>query len=225
MEIGVLYSDDILFAELKRVFGKLWIVLELTGLRCIKSKLEQKPDMCSENVRKICKYYFGIIQGIEKFEDFFSAPVFILVVSNFCIVSLMVMDMMYVTNWVSKLMTEAVFYCLYIFGSLGVLTICAANIPLEMQRIKAVLLNKMSASSLEGRLLCNEKYIKLLLKRDVCVLTACNVFHFDRAFFLKALVSVIAQAIVAFQLYYSLQISSKDQDSSSNKTITFVNSP
>ncbi|GFX22769.1 uncharacterized protein TNCV_4839061 [Trichonephila clavipes] len=270
MEIGVLYSDDILFVELKRVFGKLWIVLELTGifvfekknvskviqgnvlsattllyfrtaqeiifpsvaailycsncyflllgLRSIKSKLEQQPDMCSEGVRKICKQYFSIIKGVEKFEDLFSAPVFILVVNNFCIVSLIVMDMLHVQDWISKLMVEAVFYCLYFFVSLGVLTICAANIPLEMQRIKSILLNKMSASSFEGGLLCNEKYIELLLKRDVFILTSCNVFQFDRCFLLKALVSVVAQAIVVSQLVHSIQIiSSSDEDSSLNK--------
>ncbi|GFY64127.1 uncharacterized protein TNIN_118821 [Trichonephila inaurata madagascariensis] len=187
----------------------------LLGLRSIKSKLEQQPDMCSEGVRKICKLYFSVIQGIEKFEDLFSTPVFILVANNFCLVSLIVMDMLYVRDWISKLMVEAVFYCLYVFASLGVLTICAANIPLEMQRIKSVLLNKMSASSFEGGLLGNEKCIELLLKRDVFILTSCNVFQFDRGFLLKALVTVVAQAIVVSQLVHSVQIISSSEEESS----------
>ncbi|GFQ82600.1 hypothetical protein TNCT_63181 [Trichonephila clavata] len=83
-----------------------------------------------------------------------------------------------------------------------------------MQRIQSELLNKMSVSSFEGGLLYNEKYIELLLKRDVVILTSCNVFQFDRGFLLKALVSVVAQAIVVSQLVYSIQIiSSSGEDS------------
>ncbi|GFQ82599.1 hypothetical protein TNCT_63171 [Trichonephila clavata] len=87
----------------------------LLGLRSVKGKLEQQPDMCSEDVRKICKQYFSIIRGVEKFEDLFSAPVFILVANDFCIVSLIVIDMLYVRDWVSKLMVEAVFFIVCTF--------------------------------------------------------------------------------------------------------------
>ncbi|GFQ69000.1 uncharacterized protein TNCT_176001 [Trichonephila clavata] len=129
------------------------------------------------------------------------------------------MSMMYVPDWMSKAIVEAVFYFLYIFGTLGILTVWAANIPLEMQRIKSMILNKMSESSLEGGLLCNVKNIQLLLNKDVCVLTAFNVFQFDRGFLLKALVSVIAQAVVIFQLGSFLE-----ENSSTNGNSTLNNS-
>ncbi|GFX22766.1 hypothetical protein TNCV_4839031 [Trichonephila clavipes] len=177
---------------------------------------------CPLSTTKLSKNYVEIIKDIEVFEDLFSVPVFILVLKDFCTVSITIMDMMYVPDWASKLGTEASFYFLYIFGTLGFLTICAANIPLEMQRIRSVLLNKMSASSTEGRLLCNVKNIELLLNRDVCVLTACNVFQFDRVFLLKALISVIAQAAVIYQLGSLLvETSSKNENSTTlNNSIT-----
>ncbi|GFT44999.1 uncharacterized protein NPIL_650151 [Nephila pilipes] len=192
----------------------------------MKNAFNKQLDIaCPLSATKLTDSYLEIIRDIECFEELFSAPVFILVFKDFCTVSIIIMDMMYVKNWMSKLMIEAVFYLLYIFVTLGVLTVCAANIPLEMQRIKSVLLNKMSVSSLHGGLLCHDKSFELLLKREACVLTACNMFNFDRGFLMKSLVTVIAQAVVVFQLGSSLQegfprVPPKDLNSTLNKIST-----
>ncbi|GFQ64889.1 uncharacterized protein TNCT_141471 [Trichonephila clavata] len=195
------FLQEMIFPSIVNVIYSAICYSLLRNLRSMKDAFEKQLDMaCPMSATKLSKNYFEIIKDIEVFEDLFSAPVFILVFKNFCTVSITIMDMMYVPDWMSKLMVEAVFYFLYIFGTLGVLTVCAANIPLEMQRIKSVVMNKMSASSFEGGLLCNVKNVELLLNKEACVLTACNVFQFDRGFLLKALISVIAQAAVIFQL-------------------------
>ncbi|GFY66776.1 uncharacterized protein TNIN_376181 [Trichonephila inaurata madagascariensis] len=215
------FLQEMIFPSIVNIIYNAICYSLLRNLISMKDSFNKQLNMaCPLSTTKLSKNYVEIIKDVEVFEDLFSAPVFILVLKDFCTISITIMDMMYVPNWMSKLGTEASFYFLYIFGTLGFLTICAANIPLEMQRIRSVLLNKMSASSLEGGLLCNEKNIELLLNRDVCVLTACNVFQFDRGFLLKALISVIAQAAVFFQLGSLLKgTSSKNENSTFNNSV------
>ncbi|GFY66774.1 uncharacterized protein TNIN_376161 [Trichonephila inaurata madagascariensis] len=117
------------------------------------------------------------------------------------------MDMMSIEYWISKLMLEAFCYFVFICSALGVLSVWAANIPLEMSRIKSVLLDKISFQSDQDGLLCGEKQIIFALKRELCVLTACNIFPLDKGFLLKAVATVIAQAVVFYQLGSSLTIS------------------
>ncbi|GFY64128.1 hypothetical protein TNIN_118831 [Trichonephila inaurata madagascariensis] len=84
---------------------------------------------------------YGCCQGGKCSEDFVSPLPLFLVMKSFCTVSIVVMDMMYIPEWISKLSLEVFFYFAFIFVSLGILTVYAGNIPLEMSRIKAILLD------------------------------------------------------------------------------------
>ncbi|GFU45042.1 uncharacterized protein TNCV_4235361 [Trichonephila clavipes] len=114
--------------------------------------------------------------------------------------------MMHRENWVSELLLESVLYLTLVLGSMGVLTMYAGNIPLEMSRIKVILLNKLSEQSNGDCLRFGEKQINYIIKRDVNVLTACNLFEMDRGFLLKVLITVVAQAVVIYQLRSSGQL-------------------
>ncbi|GFY64477.1 uncharacterized protein TNIN_457461 [Trichonephila inaurata madagascariensis] len=192
----------------------------LSNLRFIKGKLEQQPDLYSEIVRKIIKNYFIVLKGVEKFEDLFSAPIFVVVVGNFCIVPIIIMDMMYIEDWISSLMLESVAYLAFIFATLGVLSVCAANIPLEISRIKSVLLDKLSCMSNQTNLFRVNKQVSIVLKRDSCILTGCNVFQFDRGFLLRALVTVISQAVLIFELGKSIRYSEKSLNNISKSNVS-----
>ncbi|GBN18976.1 hypothetical protein AVEN_152010-1 [Araneus ventricosus] len=135
--------------------------------------------------RKLCQRYLEVLREVEHFEELFSNPVLIVVLQYFCTVSIIVMDMMNIENWLPKLMIEASFYLPFIFIFLGVLSIYAANIPLEMQRIKVVLLDKAFEETHGVIMLEHGKQVDSLLKRKICVLTAGNVFTFDRGFLFK----------------------------------------
>ncbi|KAF8791890.1 hypothetical protein HNY73_003557 [Argiope bruennichi] len=153
----------------------------------------------------LTKNYLEVVKGTEDFEELFSNPVAIIVFKNFCTVSIVIMDILHLKDWLSKMAMEAILYFALIFGSLGILTKCAADIPLEMLRIKSVLLDKISEQAQKNRFLRYDIQIDLLLKRKVCVLTACNLFSFDRGFLLKAMITVIAQAVVFDQLGSTLK--------------------
>ncbi|GBN12919.1 hypothetical protein AVEN_264953-1 [Araneus ventricosus] len=153
----------------------------------------------------LTKNYLQVVKGVETFEELFSNPVAVIVFKDFCTVSIVIMDILHVENWLSEMMTETILYFALIFGTLGILTKCAADIPLEMLRIKSVLLDKVSEQIQKNGFLRYDTQINLLLKREVSVLTACNVFSFDRGFLLKAVITIIAQAVVIDQLGSSLK--------------------
>ncbi|GBM37926.1 hypothetical protein AVEN_72840-1 [Araneus ventricosus] len=98
---------------------------------------------------------------------------------------------------------ESLLYPTLIFIFTGVSTVHAANIPLEMSSIKSLLWDKMATETFEYGRLGNGRDIWLILKRNVCVLTACKIFSFDRGFLLKAVVIVYAQAVAYYQLTYA----------------------
>ncbi|KAF8794997.1 hypothetical protein HNY73_002900 [Argiope bruennichi] len=179
--------------------------LLLQALRQCHNIFQKNLDLtCSLSVKNLIKNYLEILKGVEMFEDLFSGPVFILILRNFSWVSVIVIDMMSIYNWMAVLMIESFFHMTFICGVYGILSIYAANIPLEIQHVKLTLSNKASEQLLSEGTLRNNKQISFLLKRDVCVLTACNVFTFDRGFVLKAIVTVIAQAVVFEQLKSSV---------------------
>ncbi|GBM16592.1 hypothetical protein AVEN_88940-1 [Araneus ventricosus] len=148
--------------------------------------------------------YFDIIKEIEEFEELFSLVAFIVVFKNYCITSFILMDIMNVSSWLSKLVLESSFYLAFVCGSTGVLSVYAANIPLEIQNINSLLLDKLSVQAREDGLSATEKQIYFLLKRKVCVLTFYKVFSFDRGFVLKGVATIIGQAVVFNQLGSSI---------------------
>ncbi|GFQ67858.1 uncharacterized protein TNCT_264651 [Trichonephila clavata] len=192
---------EIIFPSIVNVIYTMMCYLLFQNLRIIKIKFQKDLNLSSVNtVTKLKQNYLDVVKGIEMLENLFSVPAFILVVKNTAVISIVVMDMMHRENWMSELLLEAVLYLTFIFGSMGVLTVYAGNIPLEMSRIKAILLDKLSQQCNGDCLSCGEKQINYIIKRDVNVLTACNVFEFDRGFLLKVLITVVAQAVVIYQL-------------------------
>ncbi|GFT44997.1 uncharacterized protein NPIL_650141 [Nephila pilipes] len=204
------YVHEIIFPSIISVMYTAICYLMLENLRICKRKFQEELDLSSLiTLTKLKKSYMDVVKGIAMFEDLFSAPVLLLVIKNLCTVSIVVMDMMYIDNWISKLSLESLFYLGFIFGSLGILTLCAGNIPLELMRIKTVLLDKMSKQSTQDGLLCGEKQVQYIIQRDITILTGWNVFHFDRGFLLKAFITVIAHAVLIFQLGVSVSPSQK----------------
>ncbi|KAG8198650.1 hypothetical protein JTE90_015482 [Oedothorax gibbosus] len=95
---------------------------------------------------------------------------------------------------------NSIFYIIYECGVIGTVTVTAAEIPLEMQRIKSSLLELNLKSMLKEEALFGKKYIKGILKTDVTVLNAGNVFSFDRGFLLKALGALLGHIIIFYQI-------------------------
>ncbi|GBN52316.1 hypothetical protein AVEN_65591-1 [Araneus ventricosus] len=180
--------------------------LLVQNVRFCREVFHKRLDLrCSTTVKSLIKNYVDVIKCVENFEDLFCNIIFVLVLHDFCVVSIIVMDMMHAEkNWMSTNMFEALSYVVLIFGSLGILTIFAGNIPLEMADIKSVMLEKVFTQLYQDDSRRSDACVVLLLKKDVCVLTAGKAFVFDRGFLLKALATVIAQAVVVYQLGSSL---------------------
>ncbi|GFY45846.1 uncharacterized protein TNIN_363991 [Trichonephila inaurata madagascariensis] len=199
---------EIIFPSILSVIYTTMCYILFQNLRIIKIRFQKELNLSSMvTVTKLKQNYLDVVKGIEMLEDLLSVPAFILVVKNIGALSIVVMDMMHRENWISELLLEAVLHMTLILGSMGVLTMYAGNIPLEMSCIKSILLDELSKQSNKDGLRCGEKQINYILKRDVNVLTACNVFEFDRGFLLKVMISVIAQAVVIYQLGSSVSSS------------------
>ncbi|GFQ86072.1 uncharacterized protein TNCT_702711 [Trichonephila clavata] len=167
------------------------------------------------------KKYMAVVKSVEMFEDLFSTPALFLMMKNFCTLSIAIMDMMYIKNWISKLSLEVFFYFAFIFVSLGILTVYAGNIPLELSSIKTVLLDIMSEQSGPDGSFCGEKQIQCIFQRDVTVLTGWKIFNFDRGFLLKSLVTVIAQAVLIYQLGVTVSSSGGSSNTCSKNCSAF----
>ncbi|GFX22760.1 uncharacterized protein TNCV_4838971 [Trichonephila clavipes] len=198
---GFRYVHEIIFPAVVSVMYTAICYILLENLRIFEFRFQKELNFSSiVAITALKKKYMAVIKGVEMFEDLFSAPALFLVMKIFCTVSIAVMDMMYIPGWISKLSLEVFFYCAFIFVSLGILTVYAGNIPLEMSRIKAILLDITSEQSGPDGLFCGEKQIQCIIQRDVTVLTGWNIFSFDRGFLLKSLITVIAQAVLIYQL-------------------------
>ncbi|GIY06705.1 uncharacterized protein CEXT_102811 [Caerostris extrusa] len=174
--------QEILFPSILTVlYSSICYSLYCNLVLCKKLFLTKLDMSCSLTVKTLHENYINVLKSVELFEDLLSNPVFFLVFQNFCTVSIIVMDMMNVKDWMSTLMLEALAYFVYILAGLGILTILADKITLEVQSIKMVLLDKISEQSDRDILFINEKLITLTLKRDACVFTG-KVFRLREVF-------------------------------------------
>ncbi|KAF8791892.1 hypothetical protein HNY73_003559 [Argiope bruennichi] len=193
--------QEIIFPCLVAITYSSTCYLLLQILRSCKSMFHKELDLSySLNVEKLKNNYLELTRCVDTFEDIFSNLILIIVFNDFCFVSLITMDIMYEPKWTSEFLLESPAYLLFILGILGFLSICAADIPLEMMNIKSILLEKMLTHPHQDAFPYNEKQIALLLKKDPCVLTAGKALLFDRGFLLHAVTAVIAQAVVIYQL-------------------------
>ncbi|GBM15578.1 hypothetical protein AVEN_247836-1 [Araneus ventricosus] len=207
--------QEVIFPCLVAITYSSICYLLLQILKSCKNTVRKKLDSpFSATVEMLKKNYLDVIRCIDTFEDLFSNPIFMIVFNDFCIVSFVIMDMMYLPNWMLKFLLESLTYLVFILGILGFLTICAADVQLEMLSIKSVLLEKMISHPCQEPFPYNEPQINLLLKKSVCTLTAGRAFPFDRGFLLKALAAVIAQAVIIYQLGLSLSQSNNSNTNS-----------
>ncbi|KAF8794964.1 hypothetical protein HNY73_002871 [Argiope bruennichi] len=179
--------------------------LLLQNLRFFTKMFHEKLDLtCSRDVKNAIKEYLDVVKNVEMFEKLFCNVAFVVVLHNFFVIAILVMDIKDSENWMSTFMLEALSEMIFIFVSLGMMTICAGNISLEMATIKSVLLDKMFIQSDQVVSSDCNKCINMLLKKDVCTLTASKAFSFDRGFLFKALATVVAQVVVIYELGLSL---------------------
>ncbi|GFS95780.1 uncharacterized protein NPIL_596961 [Nephila pilipes] len=199
---------EIIFPSIMGVMYTAICYLFYRNLQIFKAKFKKELNLSSMiTVTKLKNNYLDVVKGVEMIENLFSVPVLMLVVKNVSIISIVVMDMMHKErNWMAEQFLEAVLQLTFVFGTMGVLAVYAANIPLEMSGIKSVLLDKMSEQSTGDGLHCGEKQINYIIQRDVIVLTAWNVFELDKPFILKLLIGVIAQAVVIYQLSSAVKL-------------------
>lgn len=152
-------------------------------------------------VKLLVEDYLNVVKGIDIFQETFSTPVFFLMWHNFCVLSYSLMEALFDRDhFLKSLVLDAASYIVYGSGVIGVVTISAAEIPLEMQRVKYSLLAINFQRLMKEEMVFGEKYGDMLLKMDVTVLTACNVFSFDRGFLLKALGALAAQVLIIYQI-------------------------
>ncbi|GFQ99745.1 uncharacterized protein TNCT_677661, partial [Trichonephila clavata] len=100
------------------------------------------------SVEKLSINYLETVQRVENFERIFSVPAFAFVTKYFFTVSMIIIDIMSLDDWMTKRFLEDALYLAFIFGFLGVLSIYAADISLEMLSVKTVLLDKMTDKGL-----------------------------------------------------------------------------
>lgn len=166
------------------------------------AQLRQVPATSDPNkVKSLVQDYLDVVFVIGIFQETFSAPVFFLMWQNICTVSFSLMEALFdQTRFVESKLVDAVLYIVHACGVIGVVTVVAAEIPLEMQRIKSSLIAINFQRLLKNELVFGEKYIDMILRMDLTVLTALNVFSFDRGFLLKALAALMAQVLVFYQI-------------------------
>ncbi|GFV89722.1 uncharacterized protein TNCV_827141 [Trichonephila clavipes] len=108
------------------------------------------------SVEKLNKNYLETVKRVENFERFFAVPAFVSVIQYFCTVSIIIMDVMFLYDWKAERFLENALYLAFMFGFLGVLSLYAGDIFLEMLSATIVLLDKMTDKAYKGGLLAGE---------------------------------------------------------------------
>ncbi|CAL1300400.1 unnamed protein product [Larinioides sclopetarius] len=170
--------------------------LLLQKLRFCKKMLQKRLDLTCITAVNMMKDYLNIIKCVENFESLLSSITFVILVHDLLIVTILIIDMFYFENFISFILYEALAEMLYVFFSLGIMSIFAGNVSSEIKAIKAVLSEKMFTQLDQGDVTNNEKHVNLLLRKDVCDLTVGKAIVFDRGFLLKALLVTLAEVIL-----------------------------
>ncbi|KAF8789412.1 hypothetical protein HNY73_007351 [Argiope bruennichi] len=178
----------------------------LQNFRFYKKMFHKKLDLaCSTDMKNTMKDYLNIIKNVEIFDNLFCNVTFVLLLQALCIITILVIDMMVVEDFVAMILFEALCEFIFIFVTLGIMSFCAGNISIEMAAIKSVLFEKMFYQLNQDSCINYEKHINFLLKKDACILTAGKAIAFDRGFLLKAFVFIIIEVIficeVVFRIY------------------------
>lgn len=210
---GYIQTDEDIFFEYVQKAQKMIFpsILALTytalcyifvrHLRFYNSEFSKATDIRSSyDLKLLVEGYIEVVNGIQLFQDIFSSPAFLLMWQNFCVVSFLALEAMNKGSWMESLMLEAILFMSHACAIIGVVTVCAAEVPLLMQRIKLSLLNLSSRKLAQEGSAFGEKHVDIVIKMEATVLTACNVFPFDRGFLLKAIGAVVAQAVIFHQI-------------------------
>lgn len=163
---------------------------------CKRQFKKLQVDTSSKVVESLLKWYLEIVKCVEEFQNVSSSFVFCILWQYFCVVSFGVMELMYYRIKDTLLMVEVVLYIFHSSCVIGVVTVFAAEIPLELQQIRIVLFDVYF-----GRFHCKGKLkdcLDTILKKEPPVLSACNIFVFERSFILKALGGIVGQAVLLY---------------------------
>ncbi|GBN10219.1 hypothetical protein AVEN_200675-1 [Araneus ventricosus] len=174
--------------------------LLLQKLRFCKKMFLKRLDLTCPTAVNMMKDYLNVTKCVENFENLLCNITFVILLHDLCIVTILLIDMFYIEDFMALIFYEALAEMLYVFFSLGIMAVCAGNVSLEISAIKSVLSEKMFTQLDQGDVTNNEKHINLLLRKDVCVLTVGKALVFDRGFILKALLAVLAEVIFISEL-------------------------
>lgn len=142
-------------------------------------------------LKTLTEGYLEVVNGLQLFQDIFSSPLFFLMWQNFCVVSYLALKA--INEGFQRSTPEEILFMCHACTIIGSVTVCAAEVPLLMQRIRLSLLN------LSSRKIAKDE-VDSVLQIESTVLTACNVFVFERGFLLKAIGAVVAQAVIFHQV-------------------------
>lgn len=201
--IALKFSQEMIFPSVISVTYCSISFFYTKTLRFYKTRFKNNLDVgCFQfqTHRNLVKAYTDVVKTIEEFQDFFSTLIFFLVWENICIVSLITLDYITLPSWNTQLTLEGSLYLALPCGLLGAVTVSAAEIPLEIRRIRSILLDIMSLAQTDYGFTGTNQQIMLLLNRDPPVLSLCNTLPLDRGFLLKFLAANVAQALIFYQL-------------------------
>lgn len=195
------YYQEITFTSITSITYCAMCIFFIQSLRSYKTKFIELRDFgCFQCNEESVKNYTNLLKTVEEFQDFFSTPVFLIVVQNFCNVSLIILDFMSARDWGSVLMWEAMPYLVFSCALIGTVSVTASEIPLEIRRIRSVFLDILSLAETNNGLMNGKRQIKIVMERDLPVFNACNAFPIDRGFIVKFLAAITAQALVFYQV-------------------------
>lgn len=159
---------------------------------CKKHFRKFQVDISIKKLESLLKWHLDIIKCFNKFQNMSSSFVFCILWQYFCIISFGFMELIKD----SLLIVEVVLYIFHSCCVIGVVTVFAAEIPLELQQIRIVLFDVYFGGFYSrGKL---KDFLDNIFKKEILVLSACNIFVFERSCILKSLEGIIGQAVLLY---------------------------
>ncbi|KAG8194036.1 hypothetical protein JTE90_028379 [Oedothorax gibbosus] len=195
-------THELLFPTISAITYVALCRILVLRLRASHFQLRQIPSTTDPNkIKWTVENFLVVVRAIELFQETFSASIFFLFWHNFSQLSYSMMEALFEKEmYQQSLVLDSVFFVAHVCGVVGTVTVSAAEIPLEMQRIKSSLIKKRFQRMLKGPYLFGEQYTNMILQMDVFVLTACDVFSFNRGFLLTALGALMGQVLIIYQI-------------------------
>lgn len=166
-----------------------------------KGKFDNLYNNPNEKILHISlREFLEVIKCAEKFSDLFSTPSFILLWQVFSCLSLVFLDVLTFEHFnILKLLL--LFLTVFsLIGMTAIITFSASEISLKIASIRRILNDLRAAHLFRKWNTCNSETIDIILNRENVVLSACNVYTFDRLFVLKLVAIMIAHTVIYYQI-------------------------